>query len=469
MVERSPIPIRIIRTLREKRVTVLPAVPPLWLQLLGSPAFRAEPLEDLRIMTNTGGRIPTPAVAELLASQPSARLFLMYGLTEAFRSTYLDPSLAATKPGSIGQAIPGAEVIVLGEDGTEAATGEVGELVHRGPTVALGYWDDLEATRLRYGPNPLRPAGAPPTEQVVHSGDLVYRDEDGDLFFVGRRDKMIKTLGYRVSPDEVVDVLHASGEIREAVVTAEPDSTAGSRIVAYVVLVDGGDVDRLWAFVGRELPHYLQPGRIEVRSRARSDLQRQTRPKRYCPRSPMISHELEDLLEPLEQFESIRRQAVKLGPRLADLSYANPYDGPQAAARATIRAALDEERSLDLQYTPFGGQTLARRAVADHLRLMTGRPYVFSDVILDARCDGGASAGAASHRRASGGRRHPGPMLAGLPALRAVIGHATGHGSPVSTPVRPRRRRHRSRGHGSDLRRAAVTSCQPDRSGLRLR
>ena len=113
-------------------------------------------------------------------------------------------------------------MIVLGEDGTEAATGEVGELVHRGPTVALGYWDDLEATRLRYGPNPLRPAGAPPTEQVVHSGDLVYRDEDGDLFFVGRRDKMIKTLGYRVSPDEVVDVLHASGEIREAVVTAEP-------------------------------------------------------------------------------------------------------------------------------------------------------------------------------------------------------------------------------------------------------
>jgi aspartate aminotransferase len=96
----------------------------------------------------------------------------------------------------------------------------------------------------------------------------------------------------------------------------------------------------------------------------------------------MISHELEDLLEPLERFESIRRQAVKLGPRLADLSYANPYDGPQAAARATIRAALDEERSLDLQYTPFGGQTLARRAVADHLRLMTGRPYVFSDVIL---------------------------------------------------------------------------------------
>jgi acyl-CoA synthetase (AMP-forming)/AMP-acid ligase II len=266
VVERSPIPIRIVHTLRDKRVTVLPAVPPLWLQLLASPAFRAEPLPDLRIMTNTGGKIPRSAVTELLASQPDARLFLMYGLTEAFRSTYLDPSRAAAKPGSIGQAIPGAEVIVLGEDGAEAAPGEVGELVHRGPTVALGYWDDAEATRLRYGPNPLRPTGAPPTEQVVHSGDLVYRDEDGDLFFVGRRDKMIKTLGYRVSPDEVVDVLHASGEVQDSVVTAEPDTTAGSRIVAYVVLADGGDLDRLWAYVGRELPHYLQPARIEVRS-----------------------------------------------------------------------------------------------------------------------------------------------------------------------------------------------------------
>jgi aspartate aminotransferase len=96
----------------------------------------------------------------------------------------------------------------------------------------------------------------------------------------------------------------------------------------------------------------------------------------------MISTELVELLEPLERFEKLRRQVVKLGPNLADLSYANPYDGPQAAARAAIRAALNDERSLDLQYTPFGGQTLARRAVADHLRSTTGRPFTFADVIL---------------------------------------------------------------------------------------
>src|SRR4051794_16872798 len=103
---------------------------------------------------------------------------------------------------------------------------------------------------------------------------------------------------------------------------------------------------------------------------------------RQPPVSTMIPSELAELLEPLERFESIRRHAVKLGPRLADLSYANPYGGPQAAARATIRTALDDERSLDLQYTPFGGQTLSRRAVADHLRSVTGQAFTFSDIVL---------------------------------------------------------------------------------------
>jgi acyl-CoA synthetase (AMP-forming)/AMP-acid ligase II len=266
VVERSPIPARIATTLHEKRVTVLPAVPPLWLQLLGSSTFRSRQFQDLRIMTNTGGRLPRAAVAELLDCQPGAQLFLMYGLTEAFRSTYLDPALARTKPDSIGRAIPGAEVIVLGDDDKEAAPGAVGELVHRGPTVSLGYWNDPDASGTRFRPNPMRPIGTPASERIVFSGDLVYRDEEGDLFFVGRRDKMIKTLGYRVSPDEVVDELYASGEILEAVVTSEPDETAGSLIVAFVVLAPTGDLDRLWAFVGRELPHYLQPRRIEVRS-----------------------------------------------------------------------------------------------------------------------------------------------------------------------------------------------------------
>jgi amino acid adenylation domain-containing protein len=266
VVERSSMPQRIVRTLREEAVTILPAVPPLWLQLLGVTAFEQEPLAELRIMTNTGGRIPTQAVRRLRACQPQASLVLMYGLTEAFRSTYLDPEKVDSKPNSIGRAIPGAQILVLDQDGRPCPPGEAGELVHRGPTVALGYWDDPVSTAQVFRRNPVCPVGVHATEQVVFSGDLVTRDEDGDLFFVGRRDGMIKTLGYRVSPDEVVDALYASGEVTEAVVAAEPDELHGARIVAFVVLAPEGDVGRLRAFCSEEMPRYMRPERIEVRS-----------------------------------------------------------------------------------------------------------------------------------------------------------------------------------------------------------
>jgi acyl-CoA synthetase (AMP-forming)/AMP-acid ligase II len=266
VVERSPIPHRIVETLRSREVTVLPAVPPLWLQLLTVEGLRDQRLPALRVMTNTGGRLPVDAVRQLRRCQPHADLVLMYGLTEAFRSTYLSPEAVDRKPGSIGKAIPGAEILVLNEQLERCKPGETGQLVHRGATVALGYWNDLETTSLIFRPHPLRPPGTPDTEQVVFSGDLVYQDEDGDLFFVSREDKLIKTLGYRVSPDEVADALYGSGEVVEALVTSEPDELRGARIVAYVVLADGGRLDRLKAFCARELPRYMQPSRIEVRS-----------------------------------------------------------------------------------------------------------------------------------------------------------------------------------------------------------
>jgi amino acid adenylation domain-containing protein len=266
VVERSPIPHRIVGTLRSKEVTVLPAVPPLWLQLLTVDGLREQRLPALRVMTNTGGRLPVDAVRQLRGCQPHADLVLMYGLTEAFRSTYLAPGIVDRKPGSIGRAIPGAEILVLNERLERCKPGETGQLVHRGATVALGYWNDPEATSQVFRPHPLRPPGTPGTERVVFSGDLVYRDEDGDLFFVSRKDKLIKTLGYRVSPDEVAEALHGSGEVLEALVTSEPDELLGARIVAYVVLAEDGRLDRLKAFCARELPRYMQPSRIEVRS-----------------------------------------------------------------------------------------------------------------------------------------------------------------------------------------------------------
>jgi amino acid adenylation domain-containing protein len=266
VVERSPLAARIVQTLRDLEVSVLPAVPPLWHQLLNVPDFVERPIPSLRRLTNTGGHLPRESVRALRACQPQAHLFLMYGLTEAFRSTYLPPDQTDRRPDSIGRAIPGAEVLVLRDDLTECAPGEVGQLVHRGPTVALGYWNDPVATEKRFRPNPLRPGGTPEAERVVFSGDLVRRDEEGLLYFVGRTDRMIKTLGFRVSPDEVASVLHASGEVVEVVVASEPDPTRGERIVAIVVLRAGGSVEALRRFAGAELPRYMQPARYDVRA-----------------------------------------------------------------------------------------------------------------------------------------------------------------------------------------------------------
>jgi amino acid adenylation domain-containing protein len=264
VVERSPVPQRIVQTLFDQEITVLPAVPPLWLQLLNVRRFREERLPSLRVMTNTGGRMPTGAVRSLRSSQPGADLVLMYGLTEAFRSTYLPPDLVDRKPASIGRAIPGAEILVVRDDFTPCAPGEIGQLVHRGPTVTLGYWNDPVATRARFGANPLRPAGTPDAERVVFSGDLVRMDDDGDLFFIGRRDTLIKSLGHRISPDEITEILYGSDEIVESVITTEPDDIRGDAIIAHVVLKAGGSLDRLKQYAVREMPRYMQPVRYTV-------------------------------------------------------------------------------------------------------------------------------------------------------------------------------------------------------------
>ena len=265
VVDRSPLAPRLVSELRAQRVTVLAAVPPLWLQLLAVPGFRVEPLPHLRVMTNAGGPLPVAAVRALRQAQPHAQLFLMYGLTEALRCTYLPPEEVDRRPHSIGRAIPGAEAMVLGEDLTPCGPGKVGELVYRGPTVALGYWNDPEATARVFRPHPLRAPAVPDTERVVFTSDLVRRDDAGFLYYVGRRDRMIKTLGYRVSPDEIAEVIYASGEVADCVIGAEPDDTRGQRILAHVVLVGGGSLERLQRHCGIELPRYMQPTRFDLR------------------------------------------------------------------------------------------------------------------------------------------------------------------------------------------------------------
>jgi acyl-CoA synthetase (AMP-forming)/AMP-acid ligase II len=165
----------------------------------------------------------------------------------------------------MGRAVPGARVYVMRDDGSICDDGEVGELVHAGPTVALGYWNDPETTARVFRPNPTADAAVPALARVVHSGDLVRRDAEGRLYYVGRRDRMIKTLGFRVSPDEIADVIYASRQVTEVAITSEPDEQRGERIVAHVVLAADGTLDALRRWCGVELPRHMQPARWDVR------------------------------------------------------------------------------------------------------------------------------------------------------------------------------------------------------------
>ena len=199
----------------------------------------------------------------LRTALPNAELFLQYGQTETFRGTFLPPAEVDRRPESMGRAVPGAELFVLHDDGTAAPADETGELVHAGPTIAAGYWNDPEATARVFRPHPDATRAAR-GERVVFSGDLVRRDRDGFFTFVSRRDHLIKSMGFRIGPDEIADVIHASGEVREVIVVGEPDPERGERIVAYVVLRDGGDAGRLMRACRAELPAYMVPSRIET-------------------------------------------------------------------------------------------------------------------------------------------------------------------------------------------------------------
>jgi acyl-CoA ligase (AMP-forming) (exosortase A-associated) len=231
------VPADVITALERERVTGLTAVPALYAQLVSQP-WPPGCGSSLRYFANTGGRMPRALLDTLRERLPGAAPFLMYGLTEAFRSTVLEPAEVARRPESIGRAIPNAEVMVLREDGTECAPHEAGELVHRGPLVAQGYWGDAALTAERFKPLPLRlrPAGSVLPEFAVYSGDTVTRDEEGFLYFVGRRDEMIKTSGYRVSPDEVEEVLYACAPVLECAVYGLPHATLGQAVHASLVL-----------------------------------------------------------------------------------------------------------------------------------------------------------------------------------------------------------------------------------------
>jgi acyl-CoA ligase (AMP-forming) (exosortase A-associated) len=253
----------IVTALEREAITGLACVPPLWLQVLALD-WPESIARTLRYVTNSGGRMPRHAVAALRQRAPDTRIFLMYGLTEAFRSTYLDPDEVDRRPDSIGKAIPHARIDVIDPSGNSAAPGEPGELVHSGPLVAHGYWNDPERTAARFRPLPTSFGCADP---AVWSGDTVTRDADGFLYFVERQDNMIKTSGYRVSPTEIEDVLYEVDGVSEAVALGVPHPGLGQAIVCLITLRDEEETssDDVLAHCRAQLPAFMVPKAVILR------------------------------------------------------------------------------------------------------------------------------------------------------------------------------------------------------------
>ena len=266
----------VLKAMDREKVTGLTAVPPLYIQLTQL-EWPESIKQNLRYFANTGGRMPRETLKLLRQRVPDARPFLMYGLTEAFRSTYLPPEEVDRRPDSIGKAIPNAEILVLRDDGSACAPDEPGELVHRGALVGQGYWNDPEKTAERYkllAPDaPGRHAGLQLPEYAVFSGDNVRMDAEGFLYFIGRRDEMMKTSGYRVSPTEVEEIVYATRLVAECVAFGVEHPALGQAIQVIVTapVAEAGSLHeyselsaRLLQECRSRMPAYMVPSGIHI-------------------------------------------------------------------------------------------------------------------------------------------------------------------------------------------------------------
>ncbi|WP_128003534.1 acyl-CoA ligase (AMP-forming), exosortase A system-associated [Piscinibacter defluvii] len=260
------LPNDVVKAAVSHQVTGLTGVPPLWIQLTQvnwPDAMR----ERLRYFANTGGRMPLETLKQLRALAPQAKPYLMYGLTEAFRATYLPPEEIDRRPDSIGKAIPNSEILVLRPDGTPCEADEPGELVQRGALVAQGYWNDPQTTSERFRPLPGRSGGLVLPEIAVFSGDTVRRDADGFLYFIGRQDEMIKSSGYRISPSEVEEIVYGMHLVGECAAFGVPHNVLGQAVFLVVAPRNGSmlDTQQVNAWCRARMPTYMVPASIEVR------------------------------------------------------------------------------------------------------------------------------------------------------------------------------------------------------------
>lgn len=243
----------------KERITALPVMPVFITKMfdrrlkVNTSAFD---FSALRYVCSTGGRLSDDMIADLRGAFPQAQIFSMFGLTEAFRATYLPPDKLASHPQSVGRSIPDCQVMVLDEHGEECAPHVVGELVQRGATVTKGYWNDPENTAKTFRTHPRFPG-----ETLVFSGDRVYQDENGFIYFVARADDMIKTKGFRVSPTEVEIEVVRHPEVVEAVAFAVPNISVGEDVACAYTTVSGKPLPEavFRQFLKTGLPGHMVP------------------------------------------------------------------------------------------------------------------------------------------------------------------------------------------------------------------
>ncbi len=245
----------VIKAVERYQVTCLAGVPPLWMQLVEA-EWPRETAARFRRVTNSGGALSPSLIGKIGETFPYAQIFPMYGLTEAFRSTYLDPILVKDHPHSMGKAIPFAEILVVTPGGALAGDNEPGELVHCGPLVAKGYWQDAERTARRFKP---APTASQYGGTAVWSGDTVRRDSAGLHYFVGRDDEMIKVSGNRISPTEIEEAALASGVAAEAMAFGVADERLGQAIT---LVVRGDETAELSTYLKSTLPAFMLPKHI---------------------------------------------------------------------------------------------------------------------------------------------------------------------------------------------------------------
>jgi len=246
-------------------VSVLGLVPHLWSQMIEASLNAGISYPEVRVVTSSGGHVHEKVSAQMADLFPNAEIFLMYGLTEAFRSTFLDPRKVTLKPRSVGRAVPGVEISVMDQNGGECPPGEVGEIVHRGALISLGYWNSPKETDDRFRRRPDVPPEVSRCPLEVWSGDLGYKDKEGDLFVLGRKDGLVKHKGFRLNVGEVEELVASCPSVLECVVVPRESQDLQTELVCFLRVSDGFGRDELVKLLRGSAPDYMIPDHFVVR------------------------------------------------------------------------------------------------------------------------------------------------------------------------------------------------------------